>query len=374
MKHRALRDGRHRRRPGGPRAPATTSRSAARPFVILDANERVGDAWRKRWDSLRLFTPAKFSRLPGMRIPGASAWSFRDEGRDGRLPRGVRAPLRASRAHRRARRRADEGRRTVSSSRPAIALEADNVIVATGAHRIAEGARLRAPSSTRGSCRCTRREYRDPVAARGRRRARGRRGQLRRRDRLRARARRVAACSPGRARVRSPCRTEAFGSVRASASSGSSATASLRVDTRLGRKLGARVRRAGRPADPAPRRRISRRWASSASRASRASQDGLPVLEDGRVVDVPNVIWCTGLRNDFSWIDLPVFDERRPATALPRRRRVGARPLLRRACLSVLAVVRCAPGPRPGCRYIAKHIGSRKREARAVEPAKALAA
>ena len=34
-------------------------------FVILDANERVGDAWRKRWDSLRLFTPASFSRLPG---------------------------------------------------------------------------------------------------------------------------------------------------------------------------------------------------------------------------------------------------------------------------------------------------------------------
>ena len=28
------------------------------PFVILDANERIGDAWRNRWDSLRLFTPA----------------------------------------------------------------------------------------------------------------------------------------------------------------------------------------------------------------------------------------------------------------------------------------------------------------------------
>src|SRR5262245_21182597 len=27
-------------------------------FLILDAGERVGDAWRKRWDSLRLFTPA----------------------------------------------------------------------------------------------------------------------------------------------------------------------------------------------------------------------------------------------------------------------------------------------------------------------------
>ncbi len=38
------------------------------PFVILDANQRVGDAWRKRWDSLRLFTPAAYGSLPGMRF------------------------------------------------------------------------------------------------------------------------------------------------------------------------------------------------------------------------------------------------------------------------------------------------------------------
>jgi putative flavoprotein involved in K+ transport len=37
-------------------------------------------------------------------------------------------------------------------------------------------------------------------------------------------------------------------------------------------------------------------------------QDGLPVLEDGRVLDVTNVIWCTGFRQDFGWIDVPVFD------------------------------------------------------------------
>ena len=34
------------------------------PFVILDAHERVGDSWRKRWDSLRLFTPARYDALP----------------------------------------------------------------------------------------------------------------------------------------------------------------------------------------------------------------------------------------------------------------------------------------------------------------------
>lgn len=35
-------------------------------FVILNANERPGDSWRKRWDSLRLFTPAQYDGLPGM--------------------------------------------------------------------------------------------------------------------------------------------------------------------------------------------------------------------------------------------------------------------------------------------------------------------
>jgi putative flavoprotein involved in K+ transport len=31
------------------------------------------------------------------------------------------------------------------------------------------------------------------------------------------------------------------------------------------------------------------------------------VLEDGRVLDVANVIWCTGFHPGFSWIDLPIF-------------------------------------------------------------------
>jgi putative flavoprotein involved in K+ transport len=40
-------------------------------FVILDAEQRTGDSWRKRWDSLRLFTPARYSSLPGMNFPTA---------------------------------------------------------------------------------------------------------------------------------------------------------------------------------------------------------------------------------------------------------------------------------------------------------------
>src|SRR5690606_30933987 len=39
------------------------------PFVVLDAETRTGDVWRRRWDSLRLFTPAAYSALDGMPFP-----------------------------------------------------------------------------------------------------------------------------------------------------------------------------------------------------------------------------------------------------------------------------------------------------------------
>ena len=52
-------------------------------FVILDEHDRVGDAWRTRWDSLRLFTPGRYDRLPGMAFPGSpSAYPTKDETAD----------------------------------------------------------------------------------------------------------------------------------------------------------------------------------------------------------------------------------------------------------------------------------------------------
>jgi putative flavoprotein involved in K+ transport len=50
--------------------------------------------------------------------------------------------------------------------------------------------------------------------------------------------------------------------------------------------------------------------AAGVQRVARASgsQEGKPLLEDGRVLDVANIIWCTGYNPGFSWIDLPVFD------------------------------------------------------------------
>src|SRR5512134_3335237 len=44
-------------------------REAGRSFVVLDGGARVGDVWRRRYDSLRLFTPAWAIRLPGWSFP-----------------------------------------------------------------------------------------------------------------------------------------------------------------------------------------------------------------------------------------------------------------------------------------------------------------
>ncbi len=45
------------------------ARRGVRNFLILDANGRVGDSWRQRWDSLRLFTPARYDGLDGLPFP-----------------------------------------------------------------------------------------------------------------------------------------------------------------------------------------------------------------------------------------------------------------------------------------------------------------
>ena len=50
------------------------------------------------------------------------------------------------------------------------------------------------------------------------------------------------------------------------------------------------------------------------------ARDGLPLQQDGRVLEVANVIWCTRFGPDFSWIDLPVFgDEEEPTEPIHRR-------------------------------------------------------
>src|SRR5215203_6413989 len=104
-----------------------------RPFVILDANERTGDPWRKRWDSLRVFTPARLNGLPGMPFPApASSFPTKDEVADylvayaARFDLPVRTGVRVDGLSR------EDGRYVVAAGDRR--LEADHVVVASGAY------------------------------------------------------------------------------------------------------------------------------------------------------------------------------------------------------------------------------------------------
>src|SRR5687767_14200035 len=106
-----------------------------RTFLIVDANKRVGDAWRNRWDSLRLFTPARFSGLDGWRFPAPStSFPTKDEMGDyleayaARFELPVRTGTRVDSV-------AKDGDRYVVAA-GSRRFEADNVIVAAGSHQV----------------------------------------------------------------------------------------------------------------------------------------------------------------------------------------------------------------------------------------------
>lgn len=55
-------------------------RRAGHEVRLLDGRARVGDSWRERWDSLRLFTSARHSSLPGLAFPApGNHYPARDE-------------------------------------------------------------------------------------------------------------------------------------------------------------------------------------------------------------------------------------------------------------------------------------------------------
>jgi putative flavoprotein involved in K+ transport len=104
-------------------------------FAILDAGPEVGHSWRARWDSLRLFTPARYNGLPGMPFPGDPdrhpgkdevADYLRDYAAAFDLP--VRTGMPVSRLAR-------EGDLFVVET-PAGTFEAAQVVVATGAFQV----------------------------------------------------------------------------------------------------------------------------------------------------------------------------------------------------------------------------------------------
>jgi putative flavoprotein involved in K+ transport len=80
----------------------------------------------------------------------------------------------------------------------------------------------------------------------------------------------------------------------------------LTLRTPLGRKARAKVRAHGGPLLRIKRAHLRDAGVELTEERVDGVRDGLPALADGTVLDVTNVIWCTGFGKDTSWIELPV--------------------------------------------------------------------
>jgi putative flavoprotein involved in K+ transport len=277
-----------------------------RPFVILDAEARVGDAWRKRWDSLRLFTPARFDSLPGMRFP-AHGGSFvtKDQMADYLEAYALRFDL-PVRTGTRVDRLARRGARFVISAAEHT-IEADNVIVA-----MANLQKPRVPSlASQLDPRIVQMhssQYKNsdqlaqgPVLVVGA----GNSGADIAMD--------VALTHPtwlaGKESGAVPFRIDTFAGrnifVRGVRFAGHHV---LTVRTPVGRKVRPRFQAM---ATPLIRVKPEDLVHAGINRVGRIVEvrEGFPVTEEGDKLDVSSVIWCTGYRTGFSWIDLPILGD-----------------------------------------------------------------
>ena len=276
-------------------------------FAILEGRDRIGDAWRERWDSLRLFTPAGFSGLDGMPFP-AHRHSFppKDAMADYleayaarfRLP--VRTGVRVDGLSR------PNGRFRVTAGERRF--EADNVVVAMSDYQ-----KPRTPSFASeldaGIVQFHSADYRSPdqlregpvliVGA-------GNSGS----EIARELAPHHEVWLSGRDVGHLPFRIAGFmGRVIL-------VRLVLRVlfmrvltmNTPVGRKARPSLTHGGGPWIRVMPVDLERLGVKRVPRTA-GVKEGKPVLDDGRVLDVANVVWCTGFHPGFDWIDLPVIGE-----------------------------------------------------------------
>ena len=300
---------------GGGQAGLSTGYYLARrglPFVILDANQRIGDAWRHRWDSLRLFTPARYDALAGMPFP-APAHSFptKDqmaeylEAYAARFDLPVRTGIKVDGLSRQGRRyivRAGEQR-----------FEAEHVVVAMASYQFPRTPPFARELDSR-IIQLHSRNYRNP-------------NQLQEGGVLI-----VGAGNSG-----SEIALEVVHRHRTWMSGRDTGHIPFRIDglaarllferlvlrllfhrvltikTPVGRKACRKVLSQGGPLIRVKPGDLKRAGVERVPRVV-GVRDGSPLLADDRVLDVANVIWCTGFCPGFSWIDLPIFDE----TGLPK--------------------------------------------------------
>jgi putative flavoprotein involved in K+ transport len=334
-----------------------------RSFVILEADRRIGDVWRQRWDSLRLFTPARHDGLPGWKFP-AKGWSFpsRDDMADYLEAYAARfgLPVRTGMPVDGVTRNGNDDYLVTAGGRR---LEADNVVVATGAYQIPTIPGFASQLDPR-IVQLHSSDYRDP-------------SQLRDGGVL------VVGAGNSGAEIA----LESAGAHQVWLSGPEVGAIPFRIGglparlllerlvlrvlfhrvltvrTPMGRKMRART---GSRGTPLIRIRPEEITDAGVERVARVAgvKDGLPVLEDGRVLEVANVVWCTGFHHDFSWIDLPGLGAGEP----PHRRGVvDGQPGLYLVGLHFLYAMSSAmiQGAGRDAEHIARHIAARDRSRRA---------
>jgi putative flavoprotein involved in K+ transport len=276
-------------------------------FLILDAQTRVGDVWRSRWDSLRLFTCARYSSLDGMPFPAAPDYfPTKDEMADYleayaahfELP--VLSGVRVERLSR------SNGAYLLEAG--ARRFEAERVIVAMANHQCAkhpEFASELAPSIVQEHSI----DYKSPAElAPGPVLIVGAGNSGAEIAKEVSRSHRVFVSGRGTGEI--PFRIEGFlGRVvlvwlvlrvifhRV-----------LTVRNPIGRRVRPKVLAGGGPLIRVKAHDLRSLGVERVGRTVGA-ENGRPKLADGRVLDVSNVIWCTGFHAGFSWIDLDIFDD-----------------------------------------------------------------
>ena len=276
-----------------------------RQFVIIDANERTGDSWRTRWDSLQLFTPAYLNDLPGLKFPGPRhRCSTKDEMADyletyaAQFDLPVRRGLHVDSVTK------ITDRFVVTANDHQF--EADNVVLATGGYQTPYIPAF-ADQLDAGITQLHSSQYCRP-------------SQLVDGDVLV-----VGAANSG-----AEIALEVAATHRTWLSGRHPGNEPSRPGSRVDRlvtppfwffisrvasvtnPIGRRIRpQLIKTTLPLGRVRPKDLDAAGVVRLPRmvAARDGAPIMEDGRAVDVTNVVWCTGYRPVFDWVHVDAFDE-----------------------------------------------------------------
>ncbi len=273
-------------------------------FLILDASQRIGDAWRNRWDSLRLFSPARYVELPGASYPGpGDAFPTKDEIADylksyaKRFSLPVQSGIKVDRLFR-------KGDHFVIDAGN-LRYECDNVVIAMANYQVPKTpafAQQLAPYINQLHAH----QYKNPSQLQD-----------------------GAVLVVGVGNSGADIGIEVAKTHETWLAGKESGAIPWRIDNFLARNLLIRLvrfvghhvltvstpmGRKARPkliaqAGPLVRVKLQDLVDAGIKRVGRVvgTRNGQPLLADDRALDVKNVIWCTGYQPGFSWIDLPVF-------------------------------------------------------------------